>query len=149
VIGRLPGERSCLSLVWAVRDRASRGWRGVVMTPVAVRLLQDLRRQLFNPSPPEEGVVDQAVAPAAQHAASGACVPELFTSGTPPIVPGARPVCLEISSPYRRVSGSWLRSLGLPMPGLSSSLLGHTGNLRRGAKNCKMPEVHTSRRTHK
>jgi len=33
VIGRLPGERSCLSLVWAVLDRASRGWRGVVMTP--------------------------------------------------------------------------------------------------------------------
>ncbi|MDQ2728662.1 MAG: transposase, partial [Actinomycetota bacterium] len=27
VIGRLPGERSCLSLVWAVLDRASRGLR--------------------------------------------------------------------------------------------------------------------------
>jgi len=26
VIGRLPGESSCLSLVWAVLDRASRGW---------------------------------------------------------------------------------------------------------------------------
>jgi putative transposase len=25
VIGRLPGERSCLSLVWAVLDRAARG----------------------------------------------------------------------------------------------------------------------------
>src|SRR5215217_7212138 len=46
VIGRLPGERSCLSRVWAVLDRASRGWRGVVMTPAGVRLLQDLRRQL-------------------------------------------------------------------------------------------------------
>ena len=33
VIGRLPGERSCLSLVWAVLDRAGRGWRGVDMTP--------------------------------------------------------------------------------------------------------------------
>jgi putative transposase len=33
VIGRLPGERSCLSLVWAVLDRASRGWRGVTQTP--------------------------------------------------------------------------------------------------------------------
>ena len=65
VIGRLPGERSCLSLVWAVLDRASRGWRGVVMTPAAGRLLQDLRRQLFSPSPRGEGVVDQAVAPAA------------------------------------------------------------------------------------
>ncbi|MDQ6724707.1 MAG: hypothetical protein M3066_00800 [Actinomycetota bacterium] len=50
VIGRLPGERTCLGLVWAVLDRASRGWRGVVMTPVAVRQLQDLRRQLFNPT---------------------------------------------------------------------------------------------------
>ena len=27
VIGRLPGERTCLGLVWAVLDRASRGWR--------------------------------------------------------------------------------------------------------------------------
>jgi putative transposase len=64
VIGRLPGERSCLSLVWAVLDRASRGWRGVVMTLAAVRLLQELRRQLRHPSPPEE-VVDQPVTPAA------------------------------------------------------------------------------------
>jgi transposase-like protein len=54
VIGRLPGERSCLGLVWAVLDRASRGWRGVVMTPVAVRQLQDLRRQLFSPTVIEE-----------------------------------------------------------------------------------------------
>lgn len=28
VIGRLPDEASCLNLVWAVLDRASRGWRG-------------------------------------------------------------------------------------------------------------------------
>jgi transposase-like protein len=34
VIGRLPGEHSCLSLVWAVLDRASAGWRGLTMTPV-------------------------------------------------------------------------------------------------------------------
>jgi transposase-like protein len=46
VIGRLPGERTCLSLVWAVLDRASRGWRGVEMNPKAVRVLQDLRRAL-------------------------------------------------------------------------------------------------------
>ena len=50
VIGRLPGERSCLSLVWAVLDRAGRGWRGVIQTPAAVRLLQDLRRQLLHPT---------------------------------------------------------------------------------------------------
>ncbi len=49
VIGRLPGERSCLGLVWAVLDRASRGWRGVTMTPAIVRQLQELRRQLLEP----------------------------------------------------------------------------------------------------
>ena len=27
VIGRLPGETSCLTLIWAVLDRASAGWR--------------------------------------------------------------------------------------------------------------------------
>jgi hypothetical protein len=64
VIGRLPGERSCLSLVWAVLDRASRGWRGVVMTPAAVWLLQELRRQLHHPARLQE-VVDQPVTPAA------------------------------------------------------------------------------------
>jgi len=65
VIGRLPGERSCLSLVWAVLDRASRGWRGVVMTPAGVRLLQDLRRRLHYPPRLHEEVVDQTVTPAA------------------------------------------------------------------------------------
>lgn len=49
VIGRLPGEQSCLSLVWAVLDRASRGWRGVEMTPAVVRRLQNLRRELIEP----------------------------------------------------------------------------------------------------
>ncbi|MGH9030049.1 MAG: IS256 family transposase [Acidimicrobiales bacterium] len=49
VIGRLPGERSCLSLIWAVLDRASRGWRGVKHTPATTRLLADLRRQLLEP----------------------------------------------------------------------------------------------------
>ena len=41
VIGRLPGETSCLTLVWAVLDRASRGWRGLTMTADGPRLLQD------------------------------------------------------------------------------------------------------------
>jgi putative transposase len=49
VIGRLPGETSCLSLVWAVLDRASRGWRGLTMTADGLRLLQDLRRSLLEP----------------------------------------------------------------------------------------------------
>jgi putative transposase len=49
VIGRLPGETSCLTLVWAVLDRASAGWRGVNMTSGGLRLLQDLRRSLLEP----------------------------------------------------------------------------------------------------
>jgi putative transposase len=64
VIGRLPGEASCLSLVWGVLDRASRGWRGLTMTPKALRLLQDLRRQLLHPTG-SEGVIEQAVTAAA------------------------------------------------------------------------------------
>jgi putative transposase len=49
VIGRLPGEHSCLGLVWAVLDRASAGWRGFTMTPAGLRLLADLRRALHDP----------------------------------------------------------------------------------------------------
>ncbi len=49
VIGRLPGDTSCLSLVWAVLDRASAGWRGLAMTSDGLRLLQDLRRCLLDP----------------------------------------------------------------------------------------------------
>lgn len=52
VIGRLPGESSCLSLVWAVFDRASRGWRGFTMTATGLRLLHDLRRALLDPPTP-------------------------------------------------------------------------------------------------
>lgn len=46
VIGRLPGERSALSLVWAVLDRAAAGWRGITYTPADVRRLQMIRRDL-------------------------------------------------------------------------------------------------------
>jgi len=49
VIGRLPGETNCTTLVWAVLDRASRGARGFAMTPAGLRLLQDLRRTLLEP----------------------------------------------------------------------------------------------------
>ena len=52
VIGRLPGEHSCTSLVWAVLDRASRGF---TMTPAGLRLLHDLRRALFDPPTPVAG----------------------------------------------------------------------------------------------
>jgi len=52
VIGRLPNETSCLSLVWAVLDRACRNWRGLTMTATGPRLLQDLRHQLLQPPTP-------------------------------------------------------------------------------------------------
>jgi putative transposase len=67
VIGRLPGEQSCLSLVWAVLDRASKGWRGLAMTPKALRRLQDLRRELLHQrfDHNQEEVVAETVTPAA------------------------------------------------------------------------------------
>ena len=67
VIGRLPGEQSCLSLVWAVLDRASAGWRGVEKTPAVVRCLQNLRRELIGPhgEHDDEEVADETVTAAA------------------------------------------------------------------------------------
>ena len=50
VIGRLPGEASCLSLVWAVLDRASKGWRGLPYTPAITRHLTELRQRLHHPT---------------------------------------------------------------------------------------------------
>lgn len=48
VIGRFPGESSCLNLVWAVLDRAATGWRGVATTPQITLELATLRRRLFD-----------------------------------------------------------------------------------------------------
>ena len=50
VIGRLPGEASCLSLVWAGLDRASAGWRGLRYTPAIARHLTGIRYQLHRPA---------------------------------------------------------------------------------------------------
>ncbi|HMK98156.1 MAG TPA: IS256 family transposase [Acidimicrobiales bacterium] len=61
VIGRLPGEQSCLSLVWAVLDRASKGWRGLTMTPKILRQLQDLRRELLGPPARDKAAADQPI----------------------------------------------------------------------------------------
>ena len=44
IIGRFPGEPSALSLIWAVLELASRGWRGITMTPKAVRDIERMRR---------------------------------------------------------------------------------------------------------
>jgi len=53
VIGRFPGETSALSLIWAVLELTSRGWRGVVMTPRSVAEIERLRRRQ-HPGPTEE-----------------------------------------------------------------------------------------------
>jgi len=45
VIGRFPGETSALSLIWAVLELSSRGWRGVIMTPKTVAEIEHIRRQ--------------------------------------------------------------------------------------------------------
>ena len=45
MIGRFPGETSALSLIWAVLELSSRGWRGVVMTPKNDAEMERLRRQ--------------------------------------------------------------------------------------------------------
>jgi transposase-like protein len=46
VIGRLPGEISALSLIWAVLELSSRGWRGVKMNPKTVAEIERLHREL-------------------------------------------------------------------------------------------------------
>jgi putative transposase len=43
VIGRFPGETSALSLIWAVLELSSRGWRGVLMTPKTVAKIEHIR----------------------------------------------------------------------------------------------------------
>ena len=45
IIGRFPGETCALSLIWAVLELASRGWRGITMTPRAVAEIERLRRR--------------------------------------------------------------------------------------------------------
>jgi transposase-like protein len=44
IIGRFPGETSALSLIWAVLELSSRGWRGVPMAPKAVAHIERIRR---------------------------------------------------------------------------------------------------------
>src|SRR5690606_19156905 len=68
VIGRFPGETSCVSLVWAVLDRASRGWRGFTMTSTGLRILQDLRRALLHPPAQPHPADDPALAPVTEAA---------------------------------------------------------------------------------
>src|SRR5258708_33560628 len=93
VIGRLPGETSCLTLAWAVLDRASRGWRGLTMTAAGLRQLQDLRRSLLEPPaqlPPR--TVTAAQIPDSPETVSATASPD-HEAGTTPAhlhrIPGA------------------------------------------------------------
>jgi len=60
VIGRFPGETSALSLVWAVLELTSRGWRGITMTPRAVAEIERLRRR--QPSKPAQSSTEEVIA---------------------------------------------------------------------------------------
>lgn len=63
VIGRFPGETSALSLIWAVLELSSRGWRGVKMNPRTVAEIERLRRQLRDiPAPPATTNTEEVIA---------------------------------------------------------------------------------------
>jgi putative transposase len=63
VIGRFPGETSALSLIWAVLELSSRGWRGVRMNPRTVAEIERLRRQLRDtPGPPATTDTEEVIA---------------------------------------------------------------------------------------
>jgi putative transposase len=56
VIGRFPGETSALSLIWAVLELSSRGWRGVKMNPKTVAEIERLRHELRTSTPSTDEV---------------------------------------------------------------------------------------------
>jgi putative transposase len=62
VIGRFPGETSALSLIWAVLELSSRGWRGVAMTPKTVAQIERLRRQRAHVDAPEAAAGEEVIA---------------------------------------------------------------------------------------
>jgi putative transposase len=61
IIGRFPGETSALSLIWAVLELASRGWRGVTMTPKAVAQIERVRRGQTTDADLSTSLADQEV----------------------------------------------------------------------------------------
>lgn len=52
VIGRFPGETSALSLIWAVLELSSRGWRGVKMHPRSSRRSSGYTANCITPTTP-------------------------------------------------------------------------------------------------
>jgi transposase-like protein len=94
VMGRLPGERSCLSLVWAVLDRATGGWRGVTVTPADARLLAGLRARLHPdaaPGAPDAPSGADVTVPAASESATAPADRPAAENGTEPAVLPDRP----------------------------------------------------------
>jgi len=60
---RFPRETSALSLIWAVLELSSRGWRGVKMSPKTVAEIERLRRQLReDPAPPVTVDTEEVIA---------------------------------------------------------------------------------------
>ncbi len=62
VIGRFPGETSALSLIWAVLELSSRGWRGITMTPRAVAEIERLRRGPATEIEPDRSPTEEVIA---------------------------------------------------------------------------------------
>jgi putative transposase len=63
VIGRFPGETSALSLIWAVLELSSRGWRGVEMTPRTATEIERIRRGASGSAePPADERTEEVVA---------------------------------------------------------------------------------------
>lgn len=62
VIGRFPGETSALSLIWAVLELSSRGWRGVEMSPRTVAEIERIRRAGGSAEPPATDEAKEVIA---------------------------------------------------------------------------------------
>jgi putative transposase len=62
VIGRFPGETSALSLIWAVLELSSRGWRGVEMTPRTVAEIEHIRRRALTATDTADQPTEEVVA---------------------------------------------------------------------------------------
>ena len=61
MIGRVPGETSALSLIWAVLVLSSRGWRGITMTARAVAEIEPLRRRQTS-EPDQASTAEEVIA---------------------------------------------------------------------------------------
>jgi putative transposase len=62
VIGRFPCETSALSLIWAVLELSSRGWRGVEMTPKTVAEIERIRRRTVTADPANDATEEVTAA---------------------------------------------------------------------------------------